>query len=100
MLLCMKRRYLKLFDSRVMAPKNIEAFYKDVYAALNESMTLKLFDSRVQAHKKHRDFFIKLQSMLSFLKDNTYYVDYLIVFNGAQQHCSFLIRCIRFAAMN
>lgn len=30
-----------------MAPKNIEAFYKDVYAALNESMTLKLFDSRV-----------------------------------------------------
>lgn len=52
MLLCMKRRYLKLFDSRVMAPKNIEAFYKDLYAALNESMTLKLFDSRVQAHKK------------------------------------------------
>lgn len=47
MLLCMKRRYLKLFDSRVMAPKNIEAFYKDVYATLNESMTLKLFDSRV-----------------------------------------------------
>lgn len=51
MLLCMKIRYLKLFDSRVMAPQNIEAFYKDAYAALNENMTLNLFGSRVKAHK-------------------------------------------------
>lgn len=29
-------------DSRVMAPKNIEYFYKDEYAALNENMTLKV----------------------------------------------------------
>lgn len=57
MLLCMKRRYFKLFDSRVRAPKNIEAFYKDVYGALNENMTLKLFDSRVQAHKNIVTFY-------------------------------------------
>ena len=42
MLLCMERRHLQLFDSRVMAPKNIEYFYKDEYAALNENMTLKV----------------------------------------------------------
>lgn len=38
----MERRHLQLFDSRVMAPKNIEYFYKDEYAALNEKMTLKV----------------------------------------------------------